>query len=141
MPNFCHNVCLKTISTTVGAVARKTTVMVYTKEDFNSRVGAVSKKSARRGKNEFVTRIDQNGVLVVKAKRRGIHFPVNGAVLMILAFFCFKALMLVSNGPKAYSDRLSTLENGTIIEAMGARVLSVDPVTQIIADQVRPFLR
>ena len=115
--------------------------MVYTKEDFYSRVGAVSKKSARRGKNEFVTRIDQNGVLIVKAKRRGFHFPVKGAVLMILAFFCFKALMLVSNGPEAYSDRLSTLENGTIIEAMGARVLSVDPVTQFIADQVRPFLR
>ena len=115
--------------------------MVYTKEDFNSRVGAVSKKSARRGKNAFVTRIDNNGVLVVKAKRRGLNFPVKGAILMILGFFCFKALMLVSNGPEAYSDRLGTLQDGTMIEAMGARVLAVDPVTQFIADQAQAVLR
>ena len=120
---------------------RKTVVMVYTKDDFNSRVGVVSKKSARRGKNEFVTRIDQNGVLVVKAKRRGFNFPVKGAVLMVLAFYCFKAFMLVSNGPEAYSDRVAILENGTMVEAMGARVLAVDPVTQFIADQAGSILR
>lgn len=120
---------------------RKTNVMVYTKEDFNSRVGSVTKKSARRGRNAFVTRIDKNGVVVVKAKRRGFQFPIRGTVLMILAFFCFKAFMLVSNGPEAYSDRLATLENGTMIEAMGARILSVDPVTQIIADQAVALFR
>lgn len=115
--------------------------MVYTKQDFNSRVGAVTKKSARRGKNSLVARIDNNGVVVVKAKRRGLHFPVKGAALMILGFFCFKAFMLTSSGPEAYSDRLAILENGTMIEAMGARVLSVDPVTQFIADQGAAVLR
>ena len=120
---------------------RKTTVMVHTRDDFNSRVGAVAKKSARRGKNEFVTRIDQNGVLVVKAKRRGFQFPVKGLSLTILGFFCFKALMLGTSGPEAYADRLALLQEGTIIEAVGVRVLSVDPVTQFIADQVGPLLR
>ncbi|WP_298857900.1 hypothetical protein [uncultured Sulfitobacter sp.] len=115
--------------------------MVYTKEDFNSRVGSVSKKSARRGKNAFVTRIDNNGVVVVKAKRRGLQFPVKGFGLMVLGFFCFKALMLSANGPEAYSDRLTILKNGTMIEAMGARVLAVDPVTQFIADQAGPLFR
>ena len=115
--------------------------MVYTKEDFNSRVGAVSKKSARCGKNEFVTRIDNNGVVVVKAKRRGFQFPVKGFGLMVLGFFCFKAFMLSANGPEAYSDRLAILKNGTVIEAMGARILSVDPVTQFIADQAGPLFR
>ncbi|KIN73428.1 hypothetical protein [Sulfitobacter guttiformis] len=115
--------------------------MVYTKQDFNSRVNSHAKKSARRGKNAFVTRIDNNGVVVVKAKRRGRHFPLKGALLMVLGFFCFKALMLSANGPESYSERLALLENGTVVEAMGARVLGIDPVTQFLADQIGPLFR
>ncbi len=115
--------------------------MVYTKEDFNSRVVSVDKKSSRRGKNAFVTRIDNNGLLIVKAKPRRMRLPVRGVSLMVLGFFCFKALALSANGPQAYEDRLTLLQNGTTIEAVGARVLSIDPVTQFIADQVGPLFR
>ena len=115
--------------------------MVYTKEDFNSRVVAVDKKSARRGKNAFVTRIDNNGVLIVKAKRSRMRVPVRGVSLMVLGFFCFKALALSANGPQAYEDRLALLQNGTMIESVGARVLSIDPVTQFLANQMGPMFR
>ena len=60
---------------------------------------------------------------------------------MVFSFFCFKAFMLIANGPDTYNDRLATLQNGTVIEAMGAKVLSIDPATQFIADQVGPYLR
>jgi hypothetical protein len=115
--------------------------MVYTKDDFNARVDMVSKKSARQGRNALVARIDNNGVIYTKAKRRRKQMPIRGALLMVICLFCFKAFTLSTNGPAAYEDRLLTLKEGTAITALGARVLGIDPVTQFIADQVGPLFR
>ena len=120
---------------------RETTVMVYTKEDFQARVGAVDKKLSRRGRQTVVAHVNKNGVIYTKAKRARIRLPIRGAVLMVLSFLCFKAFMLAANGPQAYDERLTLLKEGTIVEAMGARVLEVDPVTQLIADRLGPLLR
>lgn len=115
--------------------------MVYTRDDFEARVGAVDKKLSRRGRNTIVARVQQNGVIYAKAKRRRRYVPIKGIALMVLGFFAFKAFMLAANGPAAYEDRLALLQEGTAIEAAGARVLGIDPVTQFIADQVGPMFR
>ena len=115
--------------------------MVYTKDHFNQRIGAVDKKLSRRGRNSIVARVDANGIVYAKAKRRSRGFPVKGLLLMVLAFFCFKAFMISANGTTAYEERLSALQEGTMIEAAGARLLAVDPLTQLIADQMGPMFR
>lgn len=115
--------------------------MVYTRDDFNTRVGAVDKKLSRRRSNTVVAHVQQNGIIYAKAKRRRRHFPIKGTFLMVAGFFCFKALMLAANGPAAYEDRLATLQQGTVVEAGGAWVLGIDPVTEFIAHQVGPLFR
>jgi|GEM_PF-2424607 hypothetical protein len=115
--------------------------MVYTKEDFNARVGAVDKKLSGRGRRNVVAHVNKNGVIYTKAKRKRVQVPVRGLSIMVLGFFCFKALMLSANGPAAYEERLAMLQSGTVVEALGARVLGIDPVTQFLADQAGPLFR
>ncbi|WP_299415235.1 hypothetical protein [uncultured Sulfitobacter sp.] len=115
--------------------------MVYTKEDFQARVGHVDKKQSRLVRRGYTTRIDRNGVIVAKPKAMRLRLPVKGAFLLIVGFFCLKALILSANGPDTYNDRLTSLSNGNAIEVMGARVLAIDPATQFLADQMGPLFR
>ncbi|MCX7567564.1 hypothetical protein OS189_14555 [Sulfitobacter sp. F26169L] len=115
--------------------------MVYTREDFNARVGNVDKKQSRLVRRGYTTRVDKNGMIIAKPKSMRLRFPVKGAFLLVLSFLCFKAFMLFANGPDTYQDRLATLQNGNFIEILGARVLAIDPATQFIVDHVGPFLR
>lgn len=115
--------------------------MVYTKDHFNQRIGAVDKKLSRRGRSSIVARVDANGIVYAKATRRSRGFPIKGLLLLILAFFCFKAFMVSANGPASYEERLSVLQKGAVIEAAGAHLLAVDPFSQFIADQMGPMLR
>ncbi len=115
--------------------------MVETRDHFVQRLSGLQRKHARMGKNGVYTRVDNNGVLIIKAKRSRFYFPYKGLALLIVSFFMLKAFMLSVNGPDTYSDRLATLENGTIIEAVGAKLLSVDAATQLLADKLGPLLR
>ena len=120
---------------------RETDAMVYTREDFHARVGSVDKAQSRLVRRGYTTRIDKNGLIISKPKKMRLRFPVKGILVMVLSFFCLKALMLSANGPDTYQDRLATLQNGTVVEAMGARVLGIDPATQFIADKIGPLFR
>ncbi len=115
--------------------------MVYTRQDFEARVGAVDKKLSRKGRQTVVAHVNKNGIIYTKAKRTRSRLPVRGVLLMIVGFLCFKALMLSANGPAAYEERLLALKEGTVIEAIGGGILGIDPVTQFIADQAGPLFR
>lgn len=115
--------------------------MVYTREDFHSRVGNVDKTRSKLVRRGYTSRVDKNGIIIAKPKSRSFHFPVKGLVLLVMGFFCFKAIMLSANGPATYEDRLATLQNGSVVEALGAKALSVDPVTQFLAGQIGPVFR
>lgn len=120
---------------------RKTTVMVYTKQDFNARLNAVDGKHSKLVRRGYTTRVDKNGIIIAKPKRARLRFPLKGVFLLVLSFLCFKAFMLVANGPDTYNDRLALLQNGTVVEAMGAKLLAVDPATRFIADQAITLMR
>jgi hypothetical protein len=115
--------------------------MVFTKQDFNERVNGVEQKQSKLLRRGYTTRVDRNGIIIAKPKPRRFHFPVRGLLLLVVGFVCFKAFMLAANGPDTYQDRLATLQSGNAVEVLGARVLSVDPATQLIADKLGPLLR
>ena len=119
----------------------KTTVMVYSKHDFDDRVNVVDGKHAKLLRRGYTVRVDRNGLLVAQPKPRKFRFPIRGLALLVGGFFCFKALALGMNGPATYGDRLASLESGTVVEVLGARVLAIDPVTQFLADKIGPLLR
>lgn len=102
-------------------------------------------KRIERSHNElrggYTAVVGRDGLITIKAKRAKRNFPVKGAVLLVLGFICFKALMLAHLGPDAYVERVAELDAGTIVEQVGGFVMQADPATQWIATQIGPFMR
>ncbi len=114
--------------------------MVETHDHFIKRLNFLGRKHAKMSQG-YTTKVGKDGLIRVtpKSKRRG--FPIRGLILTVLGFFVFKAIMLASFGPVTYQDRLALLENGTVVEMAGAKVLGIDPITAAIADLVGPYLQ
>ncbi|MGC1496799.1 MAG: hypothetical protein WA790_13395 [Sulfitobacter sp.] len=114
--------------------------MVETHDHFIKRLNVLGRKHEQMT-HGYVTKVGKDGLITVKpkAKRRG--FPLKGLVLLVLGFFAFKAFILVSFGPVTYEERLSKLENGTVIEMAGAKVLGIDPITAVMAEYAGSILR
>lgn len=114
--------------------------MVETHDHFINRLSLLGRKHGKMT-HGYTTKVGKNGLITVKPKSKRRGFPIKGLVLTVLAFFAFKALMLASFGPTTYDERLSKLENGSVVELAGAKVLGIDPVTQAMADLISSILR
>ncbi|MEW9919257.1 hypothetical protein AB2B41_06560 [Marimonas sp. MJW-29] len=117
--------------------------MVETHDHFIQRLNAHGNKRAKIAKG-YRTRIDSNGLLVAEPRRS--HFLPSAGVLklvmvMLIGFLSFKSLVLAAYGPVTYNERLAKLENGTMIEKIGAKALKIDPVTEAVANSVGPVMR
>ncbi|WP_246035955.1 hypothetical protein [Aliishimia ponticola] len=82
-----------------------------------------------------------DGLIVVHPRRVHFHMPVRGFVLLMSVFMLFKGFMLATLGPATYSERLTVLSGGTVYEQAGAFVMGIDPVSQVVADTLRPYVR
>ncbi|WP_208348825.1 hypothetical protein [Pseudaestuariivita rosea] len=61
-------------------------------------------------------------------------------MLLIVAFFVFKGLMLAHLGVADYENQIVLLQQGTSVEQAGAWAMQVDPLTQWLAAQIGPYL-
>ena len=115
--------------------------MVESKLHFNNRLRLLGRKHSKMA-NGYTTQMRNDGLIVVKprrAARRG--FPLKGLVMMGLAFFAFKALILASVGPDGYAERIAKLQDGTFVERGGAWIMQADPATRVLAEFVGPVMR
>ncbi|MGJ8544498.1 MAG: hypothetical protein ACSHWZ_03565 [Sulfitobacter sp.] len=113
---------------------------VQTHDNFVQRLTTLGRKHSKMT-NGYTTKVGRDGLITVKPKRAKRGFPLRGLLLSVAGFFVFKAFMLAASGPATYEERLATLQNGSQVEALGAAVLAVDPVTQAIAEKMGPLLR
>lgn len=114
--------------------------MVETHENFVKRVNVLGRKHAKMTRG-YATKVGRDGLITVKPRRRRGSIPVKGILMFAFCFFGFKAFMLAAVGPVTYNERLSKLENGSVIEQYGAKALAIDPVTGALADIAGPVLR
>ena len=117
--------------------------MVETRNDFAARLGKLGKKHEKMT-HGYTTRVGKDGLLIVTPKKRNIIPGGTGVKLLLLigvGFIAFKAFTLAAVGPVTYNERLSKLENGSVIEQAGAKALAIDPVTEALAGSVGPVLR
>ncbi len=112
---------------------------IYMK-NFNKRVRRINKKH-RKMSHGIVHSINHDGLIVARARRRGPRLPWKGIAFAIVAFFGFKVFLLIQLGQATYDDRIELLQAGTIIEQAGAYVMSADPLTMFIANQVEALMR
>lgn len=115
--------------------------MVETRQNFQERLGALGRKHAEMG-NGYTTNVRNDGLIVVKPKRQPRRgFPLKGLLALVLGFFVFKGFMLASLTEITYNERIGKLQQGSQLEQVGAYLMQVDPVTQVIADFLDPIAR
>lgn len=113
---------------------------VETYDHFQKRLKGLGRKHAKMTRG-YHTKVGKDGLITVVTKRPRRNLPFKGLILMAVGFFAFKAFMLAAVGPVTYNERLAELEGGTAIEQGGAKLLGIDPVTNILATFAGPILR
>lgn len=114
--------------------------MVQHHFEFDQRVNNLGRKHRAMSRG-YVTRMRSDGLIVARPYRAQARFPVKPVLLFLLAFVAFKGFLIANLGPDAYSERVSKLENGTVVERAGAWVMQIEPVSNLIAQEIGPILR
>lgn len=102
----------------------------YGFKDFDRRIGRIEKRR-RKLSGGYVHRVSRDGLVVVKP-RASYRFPFKGIVLTLAGLFVLKAFLVFSLGETLYQDRVTKLSEGTSFEAIGAKVMTLDPVTEAL---------
>ena len=72
--------------------------------------------------------------------RRLPRISLRMVLLLVAAFFAFKAMLLAVSGAATYDERVARLEAGTTAEAAGAWIMQSDPLTEVLAGQITRWL-
>jgi len=107
---------------------------------FDKRVRRIVRGQSRRAANGAVLRMNSDGLIEARPRRRGPRFPLKGLVLLIGAGMLFKGFLLAHLGGIAYSERVGILADGTIVEQAGAWIMQPDPVTLQLAEWIGQVL-
>ena len=107
---------------------------------FDRRLKLIGKKRARLA-DGYVSKVGKDGLIIFRPKRREGGFPIKGLALLVIGFFVFKGLILAHLGEGTFDARLTQLSQGSVVEQAGAWIMQSDPVSQTIAQQVRPFVK
>ncbi|MFX0544966.1 hypothetical protein ACEWPL_005415 [Roseovarius sp. S1116L3] len=115
------------------------TTHTNTPEGFDARIKRVQKAHSHLARG-YSAKVGRDGLIVFRPKRRRPGIPVRGILLGVVAFFGFKALVLMQLGDIAYQDRVDALAAGGVAEKAGAWIMQIDPVTRVIVAQVAPLI-
>lgn len=107
--------------------------------NFQKRLIEIDRKHSR-SRGRFVRLEERDGILVPVEKARVTRrLPLRGLMLALVAFLGFKAFLFAYLGPVTYADRLSALEEGNVVEEMGAWAMRPDAVSRWIAGWLPEF--
>lgn len=107
---------------------------------FDKRVRKIVRGHNRRVANGAVYKMNSDGLIEARPRRRGPRFPLRGLVLLFGAGMLFKGFLLAHLGGIAYNERVGLLAEGTIVEQAGAWVMQPDPVTVQLAEWIGQVL-
>ena len=109
-------------------------------QGFDNRLKKIGRKRARMARG-YVSKVGRDGLIVFRPKRNEGGFPIRGLALLVIGFFCFKGLVLAHLGQETYTTRVDQLGSGSVVEQAGAFVMQADPVSQFIAQKMRPLVQ
>jgi hypothetical protein len=114
--------------------------MIGAKSNFDERLHKIE-RSGRRSAKGYAPVVGPDGLIIVRRRRSGPNVPLRGLLYLACGFILFKSIALAQFGAQGYDDRLASMQEGTIVEQIGAWTMQADPVTLWVADKLRPFLR
>lgn len=108
--------------------------------NFDRRVSRLGRKHTAMARG-YVHKLQPNGLVIARPKRRAPRVSPRGVVLFIAGIFVFKALLIAHLGEASYEERVAVLQAGSLPEQAGAIVMQVDPVSRWLALEIGPVLR
>ncbi len=109
--------------------------MEYVNTTFAERVQRLNKKD-KAMPNGLGTTVNCNGESVICKRKTRDFNPRRGLAIIMLVFFGMKGMFYEQLGPITYSGRISSLEQGVLIERWGAKLMQADPVTLWVSEQI-----
>ncbi|WP_417241695.1 hypothetical protein [Celeribacter sp.] len=79
--------------------------------------------------------VNQDGLILARPRRHASRSPLRLVFFTLLGVLLFKALVLASLGTVSYNARVATLQDGTVVERIGAWIMTADPSTVWVAKQ------
>ncbi|OZB15421.1 MAG: hypothetical protein B7X55_09630 [Rhodobacterales bacterium 34-62-10] len=107
--------------------------------DFDNRLRRIHKSRVKLARG-YVSVVGDDGLIVVKPKRRRMGFHLRALAFVIIGFLGFKVMILAALGQAVYADRVDTLREGSTVERAGAWVMQPDPVSVMLAQKIRTYL-
>jgi len=106
---------------------------------FGQRLRRIDKQHRKLARG-YVATMNHDGLVVARPRKQSSGFPLRGLFLCLVILLTFKGFLYAQLGPTAYADRVTLLENGTIVEKIGAYAMKADPVTLWISARIEPFI-
>ena len=107
--------------------------------DFDNRLRRINKSRVKLASG-YVSVVGDDGLIVVKPRRRRSTLPLRALVFVIIGFLGFKVMIMAALGQPVYEDRVETLRAGSTVERAGAWVMQADPWGVMLADKLRSYL-
>lgn len=108
--------------------------------DFDDRLRKLGRKH-RAMSNGYETYMHPDGLIVARPVPQRARVPLRIPVFLIVGVIAFKAFLMAALGPQTYDDRVLRLQQGTMVERLGAAVMQREPVSQYLAERIGPILR
>lgn len=85
--------------------------------------------------------MNPDGLVMARPMRVRERRSIRPAAILIVAFLLFKAVLIACIGEATYQERVAQLRHGNLIEHAGAILMQVDPISNALALELRPYLR
>ena len=108
-------------------------------DDFDNRLRRIDRSRANLARG-YVSVVGEDGLIIVKPRRKRGRFPLRVLAFAIIGYFGFKVVMLSFLGTVVYQDRIETLRQGSTVEQVGAWVMQADPASVALAENIRSYL-
>jgi len=107
-------------------------------KEFRKRLKRIEKKN-RKGGGWFKPRptIGSDGLTKV---RRGAWVPWKFLFMLAGGFLAFKVFLLINLGENVYHQKLSVVDDGSVVGEIGVRLMELDQVTLRMRDVVVPIV-
>lgn len=103
-------------------------------QDFDRRMRRIVKRHKKLA-NGYVPSVNHDGLVIARPRRRPPSISFKGFFFLFVSLIGFKVMLFVALGPATYAERVVKLQNGTMLEQVGAFVMTPEPVTLWIAEQ------
>lgn len=108
-------------------------------QNFDKRMERILRKHQNIA-HGYVPVLTEDGLIVAAPKKRPLRLPLRLFATTLILAMAFKVMLFVAIGQAAYNERVAALQAGGEWERVGAWIMTADPVTVWLAEQVRVVL-